>query len=419
MFIPLKFHRFSAGLLFLFFIIYACKDKSKVELDPIINDFSPRIGSKNTIVTITGERFGDDLANVKVWFNNKSAEVISISDKSISVKVPSKAFTGPLKVSISERETSSGFAFEYLSSDGTLSNYLNNSVAQYPSGLAFDATNNLYLADYAAHKIFRLVNANGSINSTLIAGSVQGFEDNATGSLAKFNKPSALVIDAQDNIYVADTDNSRIRKISASGEVTTLAGSFAADTLNGIGSLARFNKPSGLLFKSPSEILIADKGNNKLRLLKLNTNEVSNFVKLGLQNPVGMAYNNSGNLIIADQGNYQIKRIGANGSLGVLAGSTLGYVDNYGTAAKFGTVISLVADRNGNIIVADKNNNSIRMVSTSGYVSTIIGKAGSGNVLGNVKVAKISLPDGIAIDKNGVIYFFDSGNNAIRKLEFD
>ncbi len=417
----LRLKSFFSGCLILFSFIFisACKDKVAKELDPIVNDFAPRIGPKNTLVTITGERFGDDVTKAKVWFNNRPAEIVSLNDNSIVVKVPSKAFTGSLKVRIDERETSSGFAFEYLSSDGVLSNYVSNSIAIYPSALAFDRNNNLCIADLASHKIFRLVNANGSINSTLIAGSTQGFEDNILNTAAKFNQPAAIAVDAQNNVYVADLGNNRIRKISASGGVTTLAGDFTSGTLNGIGALARFNKPTGLVLTSTGELIIADKANDRLRLLKLSNNEVSNFVSTGLQNPVGMAYNSDGQLIIADQGNYQVKKLASNGVVGTFAGSTLGYVDNYGTAAKFGTAISLVADSYGNVIVADKNNNCIRRISVSGYVSTIIGKAGAGNELGNVSTAKISLPDGIAIDKNGVIYFFDSGNNAIRKLEFD
>jgi sugar lactone lactonase YvrE len=187
-----------------------------------------------------------------------------------------------------------------------------------PSGLAIDASGIIYVADTDNHRIREIVPITSRYVGTL-AGSTQGY-DNGTRTAAKFNRPSGLAIDASGNLYVADTDNHRIRKIVIStGQVTTLAG-WGQGYADGTGTLARFNRPSGVAVDASGNLYVADTDNNSIRKIVISTGQVTTLAGGGGQGyadgtwgmfnkPSGVAVDASGNLYVTDTGNYKIRKI--------------------------------------------------------------------------------------------------------------
>jgi sugar lactone lactonase YvrE len=211
---------------------------------------------------------------------------------------------------------------------------------------------------------------------TTLAGSTQGFAD-VTGTAAQFNRPYGVTVDASGNGYVADSDNSRIRKISPTGAVTTLAGSGVEGFLDGTGSTARF------------------------------------FI------PRGAAVDVSGNVYVADTENNRIRKVSPTGVVTTLAGSGVeGFSDGIGTAAQFTLPNSVAVDAAGYVYVADEGNERIRKISPAGVVTTLAGSS-RGFADGAAAIAQFNRPHGIAVDASGNVYVADRDNQRIRKITQD
>jgi sugar lactone lactonase YvrE len=188
----------------------------------------------------------------------------------LQVKVPAKAGSGPVTVSIgASRVTSTtGFTYDWIWTVTTLA----GSTAGYadgtgtaalfavPAGVALDKNENVYVADYINHRIRKITPA-GVV--TTFAGGVKGDAD-GTGTAANFNAPFGMAVDALGNVYVTDRLNHRIRKITAAGVVTTMAGS-TAGYADGIGGLAQFNSPVGIAVDASGHVYVADQMNNRIR----------------------------------------------------------------------------------------------------------------------------------------------------------
>jgi DNA-binding beta-propeller fold protein YncE len=195
-----------------------------------------------------------------------------------------------------------------------------------PYGIAVDAGGTLYVADAGNNNRIRRIGADGMVAT--LAGSTEGFADGA-GSAAKFHTPSGLALDEAGNLYVADTGNHAIRKVSPQGMVSTLAGTGMAGFRDGPGAQAQFN------------------------------------------GPIGVAVDKTGCVFVADTYNDRIRVIQANGQVSTLAGDEWpGYQDGTGTFARFDTPTALAVDAAGHIWVADTRNNAIRRVSPAGEVTT-------------------------------------------------
>ncbi len=389
-------------------LISACKDKKKNEpaADLTIANISPRIGEKNTEVTITGTDFGSDMNSVKVYFNGKAASIVSVSNTSIVAKVPSKAYTGVVKVVVNNIETTFGVAFEYLTSDITVSNV--TSLGSTGANLAFDPSDSLCMTDLDFNKLYKISVQSSSIVNRLVAS-----------GLSSFNYISGIATDDLGNMYVSDLN--RILKVSNSGATKVIAGSYNAGNLNSDSIDARFDNPVSMTYKS-GELYIVDQLNNSIRKLNLQTKKVTTLSSGSYNGPSSMAFDKNGVVYIADQGTFSIKKLTSNGAVGTFAGSAQGFVDGAGNVAKFGSHLSIAADQNGNLFVADRDNHRIRRISTGGYVTTLAGNGTPGNTNGNFNTALIGSPDGITVDKLGNVYFFNSfpaGAGTIRKIVFD
>lgn len=309
------------------------------------------------------------------------------------------------------------------STQGFLDGTSSTAKFDHPFGLATDSFGNIYVADSWNHKIRKITPA--GVVSTL-AGSTQGFAD-GLGTAAKFNFPQGVATDASDNIYVADSGNNRIRKITPAGVVSTLAGSDLQGFADGIGTSAQFFLPIGVATDASSNVYVTDQFNNKIRKIS-QTGVVTTLAgstqgfadgtgtAAQFNNPIGIATDISGNVYVGDVVNYKIRKITPSGIVSTLAGSTQGFADGTGTTAQFYYPVGIATDAAGNIYVADNNNNKIRKVSPTGVVTTLAGTT-QGFADGTVATAQFSNPQGVATDAQGNIYisnFANFGNHNIR-----
>jgi sugar lactone lactonase YvrE len=237
------------------------------------------------------------------------------------------------------------------------------------TGVARDGFNNAYVCDSGNHAIRKITSA-GVV--TTFAGGTLGTAD-GTGTAAQFQNPQGLAIDASGNLYVSDTNNHRIRKITPAGVVTTLAGS-TDGFVNGTGTAAQFSYP------------------------------------------MGIAVDASGNVYVGE--NCRIRKITPAGVVTTFAGSTIGYLDGNGTAAQFNNgILGITIGSSGDLYVADSYNYRIRKITSAGVVTTYAGLGYSGTTDGDVSVATFNVITGIAINTaTNTLYIVDYFNNRIRAI---
>jgi streptogramin lyase len=256
-----------------------------------------------------------------------------------------------------------------------------------PFGVATDAAGNVYVAD-AGNNLVRKVAPGGLVSTfagTGVAGAANG-PDTAT-----FNSPLGVALDGTGNVYVADYENNLIRKITPAGVVSTLAGTGAAGADDGAGTVATFNLPESLTVDAAGNVYVVDNGNNLIRKITPSgvVSTLAGNGQVGSANgtgtaasfhsPFGIAIDGSGNLYITDAGNNQVRKISPAGVVTTFAGSgTRGANNATGAAASFNTPSGVAVDASGNVYVADENNNLIRKITTAGAVSTIASRSSKG-----------------------------------------
>lgn len=319
----------------------------------------------------------------------------------------------------------------------------NSALFSTPAGLAIDASGNLYVADQGNNAI-RKITAAGAVITLAGNASASGSAD-GSGTSASFNGPQGVAVDAAGNLYVADTGNHTIRKLTPAGTVSTLAGAAgAAGSADGTGPVARFNTPSDLTTDTAGNLYVADTGNNTVRKLTpagvastlagsaavFGSTDGSAATAL-FNTPSGAAADAAGNLYIADTFNNTIRKISATGTVSTLAGTAgaAGSVDGKGSAARFFYPVGLVTDASGNVYVLDNTaspassieqaapGSTIRKIAPDGTVSTIAGNpATNGSTDGNGTNALFDRPRGLAIDAAGNLYVADTYNSTIRKI---
>ena len=278
-----------------------------------------------------------------------------------------------------------------------------------------------------------ITNTGGAITSTAtvstIAGSGSPGNTNGNGTAARFRYPTGITIDANGNLYVADQENNTIRKITSSGDVTTIAGSGSPGNTNGNGTAARFFYPTGITIDANGNLYVAERENHTIRKITssgdvttiagsiIRGNTDGNGTAARFFRPAGITIDANGNLYVADQYNHTIRKITSSGDVTTIAGSIFrGNTDGNGTAARFYWPTGITIDANGNLYVAERGNHTIRKITSSGDVTTIAGSIIRGNTDGNGTAASFYEPHGITIDANGNLYVADQRNNIIRKI---
>jgi sugar lactone lactonase YvrE len=297
-----------------------------------------------------------------------------------------------------------------------------------PDDVAVDAAGNLYVADYGNNLIRKITPA--GVVSTVAGNGTIGAVD-ATGTLASFNGPSGIAVDAVGNIYVADSGNNLIRKITSVGVVTTLAGiRVTADTSNTVTTESIFLGPSGVAVDASGNVYVANSGYNTINVVS-PAGVVSTLAGNGnsgaddgvganatFNNPTGVAVDGLGNVYVADFLNSIIRKVTPAGAVTTIAGrvDSVGSGNGTGTAASFYFPNSLAVDESGNVFVTDDVNNLIRKITPSGAVTTVAGSGVAGSANGIGTAASFDDPSGIAVDATGNLYVADADNNLIRKI---
>ena len=303
-----------------------------------------------------------------------------------------------------------------------------------PFGVATDSADNVYVTDFGNHTL-RKITSLGVVSTLAGTPGSMGSAD-GIGAIGRFNLPRGVSTDSVGNVYVVDTENHTLRKITPVGEVSTLAGMVGIyGSADGTGAAASFNNPSGLTTDSADNIYVADTGNNTLR--KITTaSAVSTFVGMAgvsgsangigaaasFYNPTGVTTDSAGNIYVADINNHTLRKITPDGVVSTLAGAAgiSGSTDNSVVAARFNLPYGMATDSAGNIYVTEIGNDTIRKITPEGVVSTLAGTAGiSGSSDGIGAAASFYNPWGVTTDNSGNVYVADTGNHTLRKITPD
>ncbi len=304
-------------------------------------------------------------------------------------------------------------------------------LLQYPVSLALDSAGNLFVADASANTILKISPA-GVVSTVAGAPGMTGSQD-GTGAGAMFNLPGGVAMDGGGNVFVADTGNSTIRKITSAGVVTTFAGSpTTRGSRDGVGTAAQFNQPVGLAIDPAGNLYVADTFNATIRKIASDGTVTTLAGTAGTRgdadgtgaaaqfnHPDGIAVDGAGNVYVADTFNDTVRKITPAGVVSTLAGSAgiAGATDLAGANALFNQPAGIAVDGSGNVLVADTANATIRRLTPAGAVTTLAGTAGvsgwsdtaGGTILFNQ-------PRALVTDGAGDIFVADSGNGAIRKI---
>jgi uncharacterized repeat protein (TIGR03803 family) len=323
-----------------------------------------------------------------------------------------------------------------------------NAELHWPSGVAVDATGNLFIADTFNNRI-RKVGTNGIITTVAGNGGESYFGDGGVATNAELSWPSGVAVNASGNLFIADSANNVIRKVRTNGIITTVAGN-GYDAGTGYGGYsgdswaatnAELYYPCGAAVDATGNLFIADTANNVIR--KVGTNGIiitvagngtgSYFGNGGaatnaeLRDPNGVALDATGNLFIADSLNDVIREVGANGIIITVAGNgTASYFGDLGAATNAELYLprGVAVDTSGEIFIADSYNNVIREVGTSGIITTVAGNGyeagtGYGGYSGNggaAANAELNWPEDVAVDASGNLFIADKNNNVVREV---
>ena len=261
----------------------------------------------------------------------------------------------------------------------------------YPSGVAVDASGNVYVTEPSPHRIKKF-NSSGA--------SLTGWGSGGSGT-SQFSNPYGIAVDASGNVYVADLGNHRIQKFSTSGAFLTGWGSMGSGT-------SQFISPVGIGVDASGNVYVADSGNNRIRKFNSSGAFLTGWGSRGsgtgqFNSPDGIAVDASGNVYVTDSGNHRIQKFNSSGA----------YLTGWGSGgsgtSQFSNPYGIAVDASGNVYVADSGNNRIRKFNSSGAFLTGWGSMGSGT-------GQFRGPDGIAVDASGNVFVADAGNHRIQKF---
>jgi len=430
-------------------IVFSCskKDTSTPVPDPgdpnepgnpatlSISSVSPDRGDPSTMITITGTGFNATAAANEVKAGNYNATVVTASATSLVVTLPADMEGGSYDIIVRANNKMAvrkdafsciGWMVSTFAGSG-ISGHADGPAAQArfsnPMGITADDKDNFYLAD---NHLIRKISATGMV-STYAGNGTRGNIDGPAAS-ASFNFPRSIAVDAAENLYIADQFNHAIRKISPTGDVNTIAGNTNPGSNNGVGAAASFNLPYGIAVNRQGTILyVGDYANHRVRKIDLQTREVSNYAGSGSSSSSDGASLQAGipwpgGLFLADDGTLYVTERGA-GKIRKI--SATGQVTTVGGYLSVNVLpVHLTADKDKNVYVVYKSGHHVMKYAEAGTENVVFGNMqNSGDVNGPAASASFFLPEGIVLkespDGKKVFYLCDTGNKKIKKIAYE
>ena len=316
----------------------------------------------------------------------------------------------------------------------------NNATLHFPSDVTIDSVGNIYFSDTANHRIRRVSRSSGDIETVAGNGVVGSLGVGGRGTNAHLNSPEGIAFDSQGHLYFADTGNHRVLKLNlGSGTLSLIAGDgharFRGENVEA--KEASLNRPAAIAIDADDNLYIADVENNRIRVVHLDTNHISTLAGDGqagfagdgsaarrakLNKPEGVALDPDGRVVISDTGNRRIRRVDTStGTISTIAGDgRRGYAGDGGPALQASVVVPrrVAVDADGNVFISDALDHRIRAVKSDGTITTVAGDGfidftGDG---GPANSASLNRPLGMAFDASGDMYFADNHNNRIRVI---
>jgi hypothetical protein len=306
-----------------------------------------------------------------------------------------------------------------------------------PWGIAVDSAGNTYIANADGDRVRRVSRSTGLITTWVGTGTVNSLSgDNGPATAARLSGPLGVATDTAGNLYIADTYNNRVRKVDAAGMITTVAGNgfYAYTGDGGAGTAASLAWPRAVAVDSAGNLYIADTGNHRVRKLVKATSILTtvagtgtagyggdggNAAKAYLHSPRGVAVDAAGNLYIVDTDNNRVRKASAAGIMSTLAGSgTYGFAGDGGSPllASLASPSGVAVDPDGNVYIADTENQRIRKVSGSLITTVAGGGRGAAGDGGLATLARLYFPAGVAVNPAFDLYIADQDNNRVRMV---
>ncbi len=310
-----------------------------------------------------------------------------------------------------------------------------------PQGVAVDGQGNVYFTDFTSQRVRKITSSGtittfaGYFSATITTGSTP-VGDGGPATSAPLYYPVGLALDKQGNLYIAEYEEQRVRKVSPNGTITTFAGSgqvgiagFSGD--GGPATAARLRYPSAVAVDGQGSVYIADEGNHRVRkvspggtITTIAGSGVAGFsgdggpaTSANLNYPQGVAVDAQGNVYIADTSNYRVRKVSPGGTISTFAGGGSSLGDGGpATAAQLNAPKGVAVDGQGNVYIADTNDNRVREVSPGGTISTFAGGGSSLGDGGPATSAELGQPSAVAVDGQGNVYIADTDNHRVRKV---
>jgi hypothetical protein len=431
--------RFFA-FLFITGIFLSCKknNDTPAEPTPVLTTVTTATGivggPKNTVITIKGTNFITDLSKITVTVNGKICEILSATADSIKAKILPYCGTGNIVLNLNGTVLN-GPIFTYVYTYTLTS--ITNGVAGYQdgpmasskwediSGLCVDSSNNVYTSSYSKPAVRKITS--DYLNVSTLAGDRTVGDVNGQGTNAKLGNADNISVDYNGTIFYADQYSSKVKKIDKLGNVTTfISNPIAAPVTAQVGKLsnvyvlsgdeiAKYNSAGVLQWKFKSKGVGSVDGDTSV--VKFNN---ITFGNVTIDDNEQNLYFATFNFSVSGYPS-QIKKL----NLQTLTTTTIagvenvsGSVDGNAASATFKLVTGLALDKQGGVFIADGFGNKIRYLK-NGVVSTIIGASGSGDVDGDISIAKISYPDGLGMNNKGDLIIACVSNNKIKRLIID